>query len=693
MKKGLSTILLFVLITAAAMADVVTLHNGDVEKVGTTTFDGEKFLFDGKQAPRDEVFSLIFDTPKKLAAAPTGGFDSDLLADKDYLLQTAKRVEKEYPDASGIDLIDHGTFQLRSDGSRIYRYHFAGKILKSSNLNWGQRPLGFEEGRSRVRILFERTIMPDGQEVWWDTTDYSITEPSTGAGVFFSYGKILSATFPQVAVGSIVEYVFEKETYNPFDPNFYSPGFYFQDDVPVVESRCTVVLPKDKKLNFKNYNWPKDNDSPKITESDSTRTYEWLVEDMPPLVDEPEMPSRGDVVPRFDASLFPDWNYIYDWLGDLQKARMVATPEIEAKVAEITEGATDLADSIDRIYRWVQREIHYISIKASVSSGQTGHPADLTFQQRYGDCTDKSILLATMLRIIGVEAYPIIIMTNDEDEITRDIPDLSGNHAITLAIVDGKKRFLDATSTTYGYPYFRADDAGVTYVCAICREWGYTTTPPPEDNATHIEIDAKLDKDGTMTADYTASFTGSWEAGYRSYWENQQAERRGSILQDWTSYIIPGAVVTDWALPGVEDPLAPFEEVTKLKVPDYPISAGDLWILKIPSIRREYKFDEVSLDKRQFPIEYTAPKQVSHRIVFDLPAGCEVEYVPEDIALDNDYASYRAGFTQEEGRVVFEDTYRLKKRVVPPKDYAAYKAFCRKIGEYTENQIFLKKSI
>ncbi|MCK5833946.1 DUF3857 and transglutaminase domain-containing protein [bacterium] len=695
MKKAY--ILVSMIIAFIALADVATFRDGNSRKTDNAIFDGTNFLIDEQKVPREEVYSLTFDNETKIeqetGEANPVSINSDLIADPQYLIQTANRLEKEFPDAGGVHIIDHGTYEYREDGSHLYRYHFAGRILKSSHLGWGQRPLGFEEGRSRVKLLYEKTITEDGQVFWWDTTEYTITDPSTEAGVFFSYGKVFSATFPQVTVGSIVEYVFESETYNPFDKNFFSPGFYFQDDIPIAESRCTVILPPNKELNFKNYNWPEDNNSPKITKSDSEIVYEWLIEDVPPVFEEPSMPSWGDIIPRFDASLFKDWDYIYDWLGGLQEARMVATPEIKAKVAEIVEDAISQEDSINSIYTWVQREIHYISIKASISSGQTGHPAELTFQQKYGDCTDKSILFATMLREIDVEAYPIIIMTNGEDEITRDIPDLSGNHAITLAIINGEKVFLDATSTTHNYPYFRSDDAGVTYVCALCRHWSYTSTPAPEENANHIDIKAKLDENGTMTAEYIASFTGDWEAGYRGFWENQQAERRGQILQDWMSYLIPGSIIEEWSLPGAEDLRTPFQEVLQLVTPSYPISAGDLWILKVPGIENEYTFEEISLAERNFSIEYTAPKQISHRIEFSLPEGYTVEYVPDEIDITTPYASYKGRFIIEDSKVVFEDTYRLEKRIIPAEDYVQYRDFCKKLAQYAKEQVFFKRNI
>lgn len=676
-----------------APADVIDLTNGETVSGGIVQFEDNTAILGGKRVERGEITRITLQSDRQQDYAEQASRRQfDKIANVDYLIKRATEAEKEYPDASGIVIIDHGTYELKLDGSRTYSYHFAGKILDQSTLGWGQRSLGFEEGRSRVKINYARVISPEGEIAWWDTSDYTISEPSEG-GVFFSYGKVLSATFPGVGIGSIVEYHFESETYNPFDRNFFTPGFYFQDDVPTLESRCTVTIPRDKKLNYRNYNWPKGNDSPSISEDENTITYEWLIENSPPFLEEPQAPSYGDLVPRVDASLFQDWDYIYGWLGGLMESRMVATEEIKAKVGEITEGATNMADSINRIYIWVQREIHYISIKGSVASGQTGHEAQFTFEKKYGDCTDKSILFSTMLREIGVEAYPIILMTNDEEDIPRDIPDLSGNHAITLVYLDGKKVFLDPTSTTHVFPYYRSDDVGVTYVCPLCRDWDTTYIPQPEDNAQHIEIHAVLDKNGDMTAKYVASYTGDYEAGYRGFWESQPAENREIVLQNWMSYSIPGAEVTNWTLPGVDDLTVPFREEMQLRVNSYPTQAADLWILQMPEVENKLSFKEVSLGERRFPIEYTAPYRESHRITFELPEGTKIEYLPEDIEIENAYAGYSASYSIIDGKVVFEDTYDLKKRIVPPEDYKEYRAFCRRISQYVHQKVFLRRPI
>lgn len=360
-------------------------------------------------------------------------------------------------------------------------------------------------------------------------------------------------------------------------------------------------------------------------------------------------------------------------------------------VDELVKGAVDMPDSIDRIYRWVQREIHYISIKGSVASGETGHPAQFTFEQKYGDCSDVSILLCTMLHQIGVESYPIVLMTNDEEEVTRDIPDISGNHAISMAIIDGKRYFLDATSTTHVFPYFRGDDAGVTYVCALCRDWGIVYVPTPEDNAKHIDMTMNLDREGTLSMDYVSSLIGDYEANFRGYWEYQPEDQRELIVADWAGYLVDGAELRSWELTGLDDLSTDFHERFSLVASNYPSVAADLWIVAIPEIQGEYNFEEVSLAERFYPIEYTSPKQYSHTVSIELPEGAELIYIPKPIKLNNSYASYDASYRMDgDSKVVFEDIYRLKKRVVPPEDYGEYKAFCESISGFTRERIFVR---
>ena len=112
------------------------------------------------------------------------------------------------------------------------------------------------------------------------------------------------------------------------------------------------------------------------------------------------MPPYGAVVPRVEASLFQNWEYIFDWLTRMQQRRIQVTPEIEQAVQEITAGAADLEEKVARIYHFIQRYIRYISIKGSIGSGWSGHEAFYMYRKE----SDHGRMLANWINSISPDA-------------------------------------------------------------------------------------------------------------------------------------------------------------------------------------------------------------------------------------------------------------------------------------------------
>ena len=741
MRNKFFALVLSVALVYAAFGVQVKFYAGGTQKAKSVELKKGKFKIDGKTYDRGAVREIVFSEK----AGQKGQKVSKYEIDADSLVKIADSLGKIYPDAAGLILIDHGEEILRSDGTRLYRYHFAGKIQKSSRLYWGTRSLFINEGRSRAHVLFARNILPDGRIIYADTSTATITPVSEG-DVYFGYGSVYTLQIPGVQEGSIIEYVYETETYNPYDTAMYSATWYFQDEDPVYSSRVVVRLPKPKKLYyiFKNPpgvfgsvlflgseklkeqcispedkvemegfvpneliyadttlgRWVESSiekmkaAEPQIVDEDTSTAYIWHFMNMPPLISEPKMPAFGDVVPHIEGSVFNSWDYIFDWLGNLQKARIKLTPEIEQKVKEITAGARTIEEKIDRIYRWVQRNIQYISIKGSISSGQTGHPADETFHNGYGDCTDKSILFCTMLKAIGVEAHPIIIMTNDQETVDRCIPNLDGNHAITKVFMpDGRELFLDATATTYKFPYFRCDDQGVSYVDAIGRTVGMIPENAPEDNLERMDVKMKIGRDGNATAEFASTPIGMMEAAYRAFWEWQQKERYPLIFANWMNSIFPQANLDSFALIGLSDMDSQLVEWAKVSVDSFPSEAGDIWIITVPGVERSMRgFDEVNLAERRFDIEYSCPYENEYNVEIKLPKGAKVIALPEDVHLSCDpYADFSLTFDKKGNRIVVHEVFRLKRRVVPAYEFQRYKKFIISAQQAAEKRLFIRK--
>ncbi|MCD6594363.1 DUF3857 and transglutaminase domain-containing protein [bacterium] len=723
------------------LAGQVKFYGGKTKKIDNIELTGDKAKIDNETHPKSDISEVVFASKTKTSTAkvPQEQFDTD------SLLSIADSVSKIYPDVPGIILFDCGEQILNSDGTRKYRYHFAGKILKSSMLSWGTRSLYINEGRNTAKVLFARSISPDGTVLYADTSKAKIA-PITEGKVSFGHGDIYTLVIPGVQEGSIVEYIYETDTYNPYDTALYSPGWYFQDENPVYFTKVLIRLPKPKKLFyiFKNPpgvfgsvlylgtpdltdncliasdkleldgfapdqmiyadttlgRWVENSidkmrsAKPKIVDEDTSTAYIWEYKNMPPLISEPKMPSFGDVTPHIGSSVQPKWDYVFDWLGNFQKTRIKLTPEIENKVKEITAGANTIEEKIDRIYRWAQRKIQYISIKGSVSSGQTGHPADETFKNGYGDCTDKSIIFCTMLKAIGIEAHPIIIMTNGSENVDRCIPNTGGNHAITKVFMpDGKEIFLDATSSTYKFPYFRSDDRGVSYVDAIGKTVGIIPENPPEDMLEHVEVAMKIDENGNAVADFKSTPYRMLEAAYRGFWEWQQPERYQQIFENWMNSIFPQANLDTFALIGLADMDSQLVEWAQVSVDSFPVTSGDMWVFTIPGIERSMNgFEEVNLEKRKFDIEYTCPRMNEYSVEIELPKEAKIVALPQDVELACEpYADFSLTFEKKGHSVRVYEKFRLKKRVVPASDFQKYKKFIIAAKQAAEKRLFVEK--
>jgi len=676
---------------AVSGAHVIKFHDGAEVRYDELTYGADSLYTGGGEAiARDRIKEIFFDTGTPESAIDPQAEAREVPRDIQAILLQAREEAQKYPDADGIILLDDGEYVLNADGTNLYRYHFQGLILKEEKKDqWGAHSQYFDDKRERVKVVWARTIKPSGEVVNLDLATVKISDPPARGSRFFGKGKILAYTLPELDVGCIVEYLYEREEFDPFDPEMFFPTYYFQGHEPVRLSRMVVTIPSTKQLNYKAYRMPPGTEEPSVSQTDTTTTYVWVAENGPPLISEPAMPPYRSIVPRVQASLFETWDHIYDWMSEMQERRIEVTPEIEAAVAEVTAGAVDTEEKIARLYHFIQQHIRYVSIKGSIGSGWSGHPAFFTLKNKYGDCIDKSILFTTMLESIGVTSEPVVLLTNGAGDEDREIPTMAGNHAISLIHLDGRDFYLDATSTSHRYPSFRGDDHGVTTINALRREIGFIPVPAPEENQRIYELEVDILPDGNAEVEYASRYNGDYEAGPRAFYMYRQKSDYERILANWLSSISPNATLKDYELQNIHDLAEPFRLKLSYTLNDYVVNAGTLRIFSVPGL--DMSFREASLPERKFDISYNTSFQMVHEASIAVPPGYRVKYLPEEISLETPYATYTASYTaQDDGTVAFRDDFRRLQRRVPVDDYQEYRAFLQKASKYTQEQLFFE---
>lgn len=668
-------------------ADTIELVDGSRISTKKIRYRGNDLVCDdGRTIPRSEVKQVLFDR-----GVSTSGYDGAVgHSDIPELLRTAASAAEKYPDVGAITLIDDGEFIFRSDGTAFERSHFAIKILKEEWKSIAEVGRSFEEGRTRVTLVRARAIAPDGTVTELAPEEMQESKPMSGMDSFNEY-KVLSGQLANVKVGSIVEVIWDNESYNPYDPELFFPGWVFGTTEPSVWSRVTIRIPKSRTLYYRVDNMPEAAAAPKITETADDRIYTWEMRDIPPLVGEPLMPPMRQVVPWVVASTHEDWDYLYDYLGRFQKEHIKLTPAIEARVTKIVGDAGTPEEKLAKIYHWLQREIRYVSIKGSAGSGWSGHPASLTLENGYGDCIDKAILFSTMLEAIDIKSYPVILATNDMAADDRLLPRLYGNHAINRVYLDDRGFYLDTTAETFRYPYFRSDDHGVTTINVLERRIGQIEVPPPDHTAMDIRLDMKLDEKGNLDAEVVIAMTGSIEAGLRTGLEQVNKMFLKMAAQQAINSISPGAQLKGIDISDESDLTVPLTVSMKVRLPDYPSLAGDLIIFPLPLSEGIHRFPEISLEERQFDIDYRSSGHVALHMRLQVPDGYEAVGLPEPLSLQSPYIQFEASFSRDGNTIVYEDSYTRPRRIVPKEAYGAHKAMLERVANYSRKPVFLRR--
>ncbi|MFP4459579.1 MAG: DUF3857 domain-containing transglutaminase family protein [Candidatus Zixiibacteriota bacterium] len=710
MKKTILLIaILFVIISANSAS--ITLHDGESYHLEMLEMKDDGILeTDAGKFNRENVKKIIVSAERNEFdyEYPAFPLKDDKLAE---YRQIAEELEDKYPQANGITLDYYEKKNLTSDGRWFEYVHYARKVLTPEKLNWASQSFYLAEGENQIKILVARSISPDGEVHNLDLNDIVIAAPTRGIK-FFGKGLRMSFAVPKVEVGSIIEIAYTNEYYSPEDPNLFSFRYPFQSKEPSKHDRLDVEVPKDRTIYYlsqylddyfkKNYvsNIPdielpeSEVENPtyaKIEETDSSKIYTWQMTDIEPMLPEPDMFDNRNVAPYVEGGLYPDHSYYNERYTRLYLEHMKPTPTLDSVAHAVTEGAETDREKVARLYHWVQRNIRYVSIKGTLASSKAGHYAQITYDNKYGDCTDKAVLFATLLRIVGIEAYTISLLTNHEGFVDRSrFPSLSTNHCINEVWWDGEPHVLDATGNNMRFPYCAHRDSDIWYCNYIRGEAVYNPPVAPEDNFKNRDIVVDIvhngDKFDAEVYD-SSSFAGSYESWYRGHFERLSDENEMQYVQKRASGRYSGSSVIDYRAYNESDISRPFSFAMDYQAKDILTKAGDLYFL---DTKVSHSFDEATLKERKYGIKLYMGKRNANRIEFNIPDNLEIAYLPEPVDIENEYFDYEASFVQNGHRIIFEDRYDVKKIRIPPEYYQYYKSEAEKVLEFDRQKIVLK---
>ncbi|MBN1790103.1 MAG: DUF3857 domain-containing transglutaminase family protein [Bacteroidales bacterium] len=185
---------------------------------------------------------------------------------------------------------------------------------------------------------------------------------------------------------------------------------------------------------------------------DEYKVIEMQRESLPAMKYEDFIPSSDLCYDYFTLSSFTSWKHVNEW------AQRVFVLKEEPKLTEVFEeiftGNETTDEKINGIINYVQDDIRYMGIESGIGSIKP-FPPDQVVRRRFGDCKDKSLLMVSLLKSIGIQkAYPALVNTVLKNETANHFPgNQMFNHCIVTFEYDNQTYWVDPTLHMQGGSY------------------------------------------------------------------------------------------------------------------------------------------------------------------------------------------------------------------------------------------------
>ena len=259
------------------------------------------------------------------------------------------------------------------------------------------------------------------------------------------YDGSLSAVMnlKDVREGDVLEYSFSRKGFNPINKGNFSATLYQRFSAPINRIYNRVVFPTSVELQYKLFHGaPK----PVISEKQGAKIYTWDTEGFEYIDYDKNTPSWYDPQQRVKVSTFTSWGEVVDWALPLYEYEKNSVKKFGQEISSASDKEERILDLID----WVQDDVRYLGFEEGIGAYKPNAP-EKVYSQRFGDCKDKSLLLVSLLRNEGVEAYPLLVNTTYKQEVESFLPASNAfDHCVVYFEYDEKDFFIDPTISSQG---------------------------------------------------------------------------------------------------------------------------------------------------------------------------------------------------------------------------------------------------
>lgn len=614
------------------------------------------------------------------------------------IVDAVKKVKpSDYPSANAVTIISSQQVVYQPDGQFTNTAHVARLVLTNEGKKEAATTsLYYTKDAEKMKILSAQVIKKDGTVVQVPDKDIQDTEQSGEMNIYDPQGRALKVTFASLAVGDAVDITYQLTRLLPTREGYFNDIFPFQTTEPMLSATYSVDGPAKLPLTTQVYH------PERTTRIDTSKSkagdrilYKWSVKNVGQLVPEPGM-NYSTEMPMLVVTTDPSWQHFSKWWAELVEPKLKATPDIKAKVAELTKDAKTDDEKIRAIYDFVAQDIRYRGLGVGPRTGYTPRTAQETMTSRWGVCRDVSILLTSMLRESGIDAYPVL--TNVGDPVLDRIAYDGFNHAIVAIKKGNSWQYIDPTAKNNN-ALLPGNEAEQNTLIAKLDGSVLSKIPAadPSVNLGHAIANTTIAADGSMTSKVKLETKGMFDLVVRSVAAMMSEDQQKEIVESLLHHSLPDAELVSFSMTSPLALFSPMEVNIEIKVPNAAPKTGDYRLLRTVVTSGALGLVENVLPQvlgatptRKYGLDAQLTFQYDQTETITVPANTKILALPNPAKSANKVSQLSASCAKKDATTITcARSFQLKSRHIDPGQYKSLRTSVASLAQIARQPVIL----
>jgi len=558
-------------------------------------------------------------------------------------------------------LLSDSTAVLHRDGTVTRRAHNITALYANESLaHWDEVYRFYDRQTALHKIQTAKVYLPDGSV----RKAKKVVQP---------YGQTAVNFYP-LRPGVTVE-LEEQQDY--FIPDRIAACLwgqeYFQFSIPCRRLRYTVAVAEPFTLHYRLHLTDLE---PQTWKHGSYQVYQWDLHDLPGYETDDGTPHPREVLPWVDLTTLASWEPINRfYLNDLEPPEKTPS-QIQKLSTELIQEEQTEEEKIFTAYKYASEDVRYGRHPNELTLEKTREVGSMLEDMR-GDCKDKSSLLVSLLRHLGIKSSIAILLTRMNGSAAL-LPGARFDHAIvSVTTSSGERLWLDPAGGPVTFKDIPFNDQG-TQALLLNREGGELTTIPeggPEKHQINRVCNGILADDCSYQFTSEVTTSGDTAMEFRLKYVNRN--------EDYTTLTLEKELASSWTGARIEAPRflnlkeisEPVRYSCRTTLDQWARQIEEIILFRIPWIGSMQTAGLINVQKRNSALQTPSPIRFtdSHRI--QIPSEFSGYGLPYEHHFECKWGRYQATVRVEDSLLICERQVDHLGGIVFQDEYPAFKEY------------------